>query len=346
MKTYHKIKFTNSNKMEDIDTESIDLVITSPPYPIIELWDNLFSKMSPEIKNALDVQDGSLAFELMHQELDKTWVEIYRVLKSGGIACINVGDAVRTIGKEFRLYANHSRILEFCCKLGFSILPEIIWRKPTNAPNKFMGSGMLPPGAYITLEHEFILILRKGGKREFKNATEKLNRQESSYFWEERNIWFSDLWFIKGTSQAMNNETRERSAAFAFDLAYRLINMFSVKGDIVLDPFLGTGTTTLAAMSSGRNSIGYELDSRFEKTINLRIRDLVEFANEYIENRLKRHEKFVQERIAQNKPLKYLNKLHNFPVITKQEVNLIIKKVKTIVFKANNQYDVLYENYV
>ena len=328
--------------MHEIENESISLVVTSPVYPLIELWDDLFSTMNPEIEEALKEQNGSLAFELMHQELDKVWREVYRVLKIGGIACINVGDAVRTIGKEFRLYSNHSRILNFCLNLGFDALPEIIWRKPTNAPNKFMGSGMLPPNAYITLEHEFILILRKEGKRGFKKDSEKLNRQESAYFWEERNTWFSDLWFVKGTSQALNNKTRERSAAFAFDLAYRLVNMFSVKDDIVLDPFLGTGTTTLAAMSAERNSIGYELDSGFRSIINNRIENLVEFANRYIKDRLKKHETFVKERIANGKPLKYVNKVHHFPVITQQEINLAINSLKSIEEKELNHFEVIY----
>ena len=137
--------------MKEISSKSVDLVVTSPPYPLIELWDDIFSTINPEIKEALENQNGPLTFELMHQELDKVWREVYRVLKMGGIACINVGDAVRTIGKDFRLHSNHSRILDCCFKLGFNSLPEIIWRKPTNAPNKFMGSGMLPPSAYVTL---------------------------------------------------------------------------------------------------------------------------------------------------------------------------------------------------
>ena len=79
-------------------------------------------------------------------------------------------------------------------RLGFQSIPLILWRKQTNAPNKFMGSGMLPAGAYVTLEHEYILVLRKGSKREFKKAEEKRNRHESAIFWEERNIWYSDIW--------------------------------------------------------------------------------------------------------------------------------------------------------
>lgn len=344
MKTYHNIIFANSDNMKDITTKSVDLVITSPPYPVIELWDDLFSKMNPEIEKALNTQNGPLAFELMHQELDKVWREVYRVLIKGGIACINVGDAVRTIGKNFHLYPNHSRILNYCLDLGFSALPEIIWRKPTNAPNKFMGSGMLPPGAYITLEHEFILILRKGGKRGFKKGSEKLNRQESSYFWEERNIWFSDQWNIKGMPQALDSETRVRSAAFSFELAYRLVNMFSVKGDLVLDPFLGTGTTTLAAMSSARNSISYELESSFKEIIFQRFENILEFSNLYIDKRLQKHKNFVKERLAQEKPLKYINKAYNFPVITKQEVHLFINKLKTVNQINTNSFEVIYEN--
>ncbi|MHA2244729.1 MAG: DNA-methyltransferase [Candidatus Hodarchaeales archaeon] len=344
MQTNHEIFFKDSSHMVEIKDETISLVVTSPVYPMIELWDELFSKINPKIKEALTTQNGTQAFELMHQELDRVWKEVYRVLKKGGIACINIGDAVRTIGKDFHLYPNHSRILNYCLDLGFSVLPEIIWRKPTNAPNKFMGSGMLPPGAYITLEHEFILILRNGGKREFKKTSDRLNRQMSSYFWEERNRWFSDQWSIKGTLQTLDSETRTRSAAFSFELAYRLVNMFSVKEDVVLDPFLGTGTTTLAAMSSGRNSIGYELESSLKEIIFQRFENILEFSNLYIDKRLQKHKNFVKERLAQEKPLKHTNKAYNFPVITKQEVNLFINKLKTVNQISSNSFEVIYEN--
>ena len=186
MKTTHKVIFGNSANMSTIPSGSVDLVITSPPYPMIEMWDEMFSEQSPAIKDALQKEDGTLAFELMHKELDKVWNEVFRVLKDGGIACINIGAATRTIGRTFQLFSNHSRILSHCLNIGFVALPEILWRKQTNAPNKFMGSGMLPPGAYVTLEHEFILILRKGNKKEFKNPDEKLNRKRSAFFWEEK----------------------------------------------------------------------------------------------------------------------------------------------------------------
>src|SRR3989344_4123278 len=222
MTTNHKIIYADATNLSNLQTNSIQLMITSPPYPMVEMWDESFSKQNPEIKVALESKDGARAFELMHQILDKVWDETYRVLASGGIACINIGDATRTIEENFQLYNSHSRILNHCMKIGFQSLPSIIWRKQTNAPNKFMGSGMLPPGAYVTLEHEHILILRKRSRREFTQSSLKRIRQESSYFWEERNLWFSDLWTdLRGVKQKISDDDlRNRSGAYPFELAY------------------------------------------------------------------------------------------------------------------------------
>ena len=156
MKSSHKIMFADSKEMADLPNESIDLVVTSPPYPMIEMWDEIFSRQNKEIGRALGKKEGPLAYEMMHRALDRVWDELYRVLKNGGIACINIGDATRTINGHFALYTNHSRIHTYMQKIGFSALPAILWRKQTNAPNKFMGSGMMPPGAYVTLEHEYV----------------------------------------------------------------------------------------------------------------------------------------------------------------------------------------------
>jgi len=162
IETYHRIIHCDSRNLSFIESGSVDLVVTSPPYPMIEMWDETFAEMNPVIKRALAEEDGYKAFELMHLELDKVWSELYRVLRSGGIMCINIGDATRSLGKRFRLYPNGSRILSKLVILKFDVLPKILWRKSTNSPTKFMGSGMLPAGAYVTLEHEYILILRKG----------------------------------------------------------------------------------------------------------------------------------------------------------------------------------------
>lgn len=273
--------------MNQIKDLSIDLVVTSPPYPMIEMWDDIMSKQNPKISDYLE-KEPEKAFELMHQELDKVWKECFRVIKPGGFLCINIGDATRTINGNFTLYNNHSRISKTCIDLGFIGLPNIIWRKQTNAPNKFMGSGMLPCGAYVTLEHEWILIFRKGNKRIYKTAEEKLNRMKSSFFWEERNVWFSDVWDIKGTKQALQRpNTRERSAAYPFEIPFRLINMFSQKGDTILDPFLGTGTTILAAILTGRNSYGYDIDANFEAIIRENVEGLdIDLCNSVIKKKI------------------------------------------------------------
>jgi modification methylase len=101
MKTTHQIFFADAQKMEDIGNESIDLMITSPPYPMVEMWDKNFIHQNPKILKALDSSDGSTAFEIMHQILDRVWDEVWRVLKPGAIACINIGDAARTIDTDF-----------------------------------------------------------------------------------------------------------------------------------------------------------------------------------------------------------------------------------------------------
>lgn len=337
-KTLHKIQFSDSKNMSEINSESIDLIVTSPPYPMIQMWDDLFSKQNPEIKNALDAGAGDIAFELMHKELDGVWKESFRVLKNGGIVCINIGDATRSIGKKFQIYPNHARIMNYCLSIGFHFLPEILWIKETNKPDKFMGSGMLPVGAYVTLEHEHILILRKNGKREFKTPDESLNRQKSAFFWEERNLWFSDKWRdINGVFQKMNNEkTRERSAAFPFELSYRLINMFSVYGDTVLDPFLGTGTTTISSIASGRNSVGYEMDSAFKDTIYSNINNCLVSCNSFVDLRLKNHIDFILKREFEKGKVNYENKNYKLPVMTNQEKNLILPKIKNIQQKNGN----------
>ncbi|MEZ4885439.1 MAG: site-specific DNA-methyltransferase [Chitinophagales bacterium] len=333
--THHQIHWGNAANMQAIEAESVDLVVTSPPYPMIEMWDEIFAAQETSVKEALKQGDGPASFEAMHQILDKVWAEVYRVLKVGGIACINIGDATRTIDKHFRLYSNHARILQYCILLGFSNLPTILWRKQTNAPNKFMGSGMLPPGAYVTLEHEYILILRKGNKRNFKTAAEKLNRSESAYFWEERNVWFSDIWDLKGVKQKLSSQkSRDRSAAYPFELAYRLVNMFSVKGDTVLDPFLGTATTTLAAIASKRNSIGYEIDPELEDTITEQILDanLPAASIDFLQKRIARHLEFVHQRqlLKGANAFKYESVNYGFRVITRQEVKIRFEELKGV----------------
>ncbi|MBD3350249.1 MAG: site-specific DNA-methyltransferase, partial [Candidatus Lokiarchaeota archaeon] len=250
-------------------------------------------------------------------------------------ACINIGDATRKFGRIFQLFPNHVKIADYFLRNKFIALPCILWRKPTNSPTKFLGSGMLPPHAYVTLEHEYILILRKGmKKRKFESKSKR--RYKSAYFWEERNVWFSDVWTdIRGISQTLDNEhnersqIRERSAAYPLLLPYRLINMFSVFGDNILDPYWGTGTTTLAAIVSARNSVGYEINAELKSEFDKRFKNIKQITNAILSSRLKNHKEFIQSYIERGKGPKYRATNYDFPVITKQEKNIQFYNVKT-----------------
>jgi len=171
------------------------------------------------------------------------------------------------------------------------------------------------------------LIFRKGNKRTFK-PSEKANRKRSAYFWEERNQWFTDIWNIKGTSQKLtDSKTRKRSGAFPFEIPYRLINMFSVQGDVVLDPFVGTGTTSLAAMVAGRHSIGFEIDEGLADTITVNLTNKEGFIDEVIQQRLARHVEFVEAK--GEGAFGYVNEAYGFPVMTKNERNIQLNEPHT-----------------
>ncbi|WP_175059281.1 site-specific DNA-methyltransferase [Thermococcus sp. 2319x1] len=280
IKTKHKIIFGDSRRMYEIEDESVHLVVTSPPYPMIEIWDDLFRRLNPDIDKAFEklktMSDKQKKekfvreiYELMHETLLPVWKELYRVLVPGGVACINIGDATRKLNGNFRLFPNHARIIEYFETIGFITLPYILWKKPTNKPNAFLGSGFLPPNAYVTLDVEYILIFRKGEPRKFKPKDPL--RYASRYTKEERDKWFSQIWDdVKGERQTHPKIAR-RTAAYPEEIPRRLIRMFSIIGDTVLDPFLGTGTTTKVAIELQRNSIGYEIDESLRPVIEEKI---------------------------------------------------------------------------
>ena len=319
--TTHRIAVGDARDLS-LASESVELVVTSPPYPMVEMWDELFADLDPAVETALADGDGDAAFEAMHDVLDPVWRELERVLVPGGIACINVGDATRTVGDRFRVYPNHTRITDAFECLGFDPLPDVLWHKPANSAAKFMGSGMVPPNAYVTLEHEYVLVFRKGSRRSFEPGSTR--RYESAYFWEERNRWFTDVWSdVRGRVQDLgDDELRERAGAYPFEIPYRLLNMYSVYGDTVLDPFWGTGTTTLAAMVAGRNSVGYELDGDFVGHFAERVADVPELARDTVAKRLAAHRDFVAERREAGDRPGYEATHYDFPVVTKQEQDI------------------------
>lgn len=324
--THHRLHIGDARDLSMVADGSVQLVVTSPPYPMIQMWDALFCTQSPAAQDALAQEDGPAAFEAMHQVLDTVWSECARVLSPGGLLCINVGDATRSLGGQFQMYPNHARILNSLTGLGLSVLPDILWRKPNNSPNKFMGSGMLPGGAYVTYEHEYILIARKGGRRVFRTKTDRELRRQSAYFWEERNLWFSDLWTgIRGTRQDLTSAERKRSAAYPLALAHRLIQMYSVYGDTVLDPFVGTGTTMAAALASGRHSIGLDQDPSLKAHVESALSEAVVMAHPMALGRLQHHARFVDARIASGKVIKHRHEGYGMPVMTSQETGLELR---------------------
>ncbi|NOY26258.1 MAG: site-specific DNA-methyltransferase [Oligoflexia bacterium] len=329
MHTTHRIIHGDARDLSALPDSSVHLVVTSPPYPLVGMWDDCFRAMSDASGRALDADDGDAAFQAMHGELDKVWAHCHRVLVDGGIAAINIGDATRTIAGRFSLWPNHARILSASRDLGLVSLPDILWRKPTNAPNKFMGSGMYPAGAYVTYEHEYILILRKGDKRAF-SAVDKVRRRRSAYFWEERNVWFSDVWFgLPGVRQELDRSVRDRSGAYPIALPYRLICMYSLQGDTVLDPFGGTGSTALAAAMTGRDSVSVETDAALVDLARQRLHDAPRLGQAWAEDRLAAHRTFVADRLRAGKTLKHHNQAHGVAVITRQERDLELVVPKT-----------------
>jgi len=342
--TLHRVFFSDARRMSVIADASVELVVTSPPYPMIAMWDPVFAAQDSAIATALENGRGDDAFSRMHRVLDPVWEEVYRILAPGGIACINIGDATRTLNNNFRLYPNHATIVSTLHRLGFSVLPGILWRKPTNSPTKFMGSGMLPAAAYVTLEHEHILIARKGTKREFRTDAKKSSRRMSAYFWEERNTWFSDVWTdLRGAAQGLESDRgRHRSGAFPLEIPYRLILMYSVYGDTVVDPFLGTGSTLLAAAAAGRNSVGFETEIGLRKEIHRSVTSAVPELNRRVCRRLEDHHTFVREQHREGHKFAHTSRVYRFPVVTGQETDLRLFVLEKIQDTGKNMYTATY----
>jgi site-specific DNA-methyltransferase (cytosine-N4-specific) len=257
----YRVIIGDSRRMRELADSSVHLVVTSPPYPMVGIWDDFFREESAQ------------SYDQMHDCLNKTWREVKRVLVPGGIACVNIGDATRTKDGTFHLYPNHSRVIESFEQLGLVTLPYVLWKKPTTKPRyrgkgAFLGSGFLPPNAYVTLDMEYILIFRKGSLRTFEPKDPQ--RYKSKFTKKERDEWFSQVWTVTGARQTHQGLER-RVAAFPEEIPRRLIRMFSIEGDLVLDPFLGSGTTLKAAMDLSRQFVGYEKLEDFSRIIRERM---------------------------------------------------------------------------
>ena len=249
-KTYHRLINGDARDLSFLSDESIHLVVTSPPY-----W-NL--KRYNENPNQLGhVND----YESFLSELEKVWREVFRVLVPGGRLVCVVGDVCvsrRRFGRHL-VFPLHADICVLCRKIGFDNLNPIIWHKIANASfevengSKFLGKPY-EPNAIIKNDMEFILMQRKpGGYRKPTEVQRKLSKIDKKDF----NVWFQQIWNITGAS------TRNHPAPFPLKLASRLVRMFSFQDDTVLDPFCGTGTTMVASLRYGRNSIGIDIDPEY-----------------------------------------------------------------------------------
>jgi modification methylase len=248
--TSHRLIHGDTRSLSFIADESVHLVVTSPPYWTLKRY------------NENPAQLGHVAdYERFLSELSKVWKEAYRVLVPGGRLVCVVGDVCLSRKEHGRhlVMPLHADITVICRKLGFDNLNPIIWHKISNATfeandgTKFLGKPY-EPNAIVKNDIEFILMQRKpGGYRKPTLEQRRLSMIDKDDF----ATWFRQFWTITGAS------TRNHPAPYPFELAYRLVRMFSFWGDTVLDPFCGTGTTMLAAMKCGRNSIGVEIDEEY-----------------------------------------------------------------------------------
>jgi len=245
--THHQAIVGDARDLASLVHGSVHLVVTSPPY-----W-NL--KQYPERVGQLGNMDD---YETFVDAVAEVCRQCYEVLVPGGRIVLVVGDVClsrRRHGRH-RVMPLHADIAVRCRHIGFDNLNPIIWHKIANASyevengTKFLGKPY-EPNAIVKNDMEYILMQRKpGGYR--KPTAEQ--RRASMLSREEHDTWFRQIWTLSGAS------TRKHPAPYPLDLAYRLVRMFSFAGDTVLDPFAGTGTTMVAALKAGRNSIGIDVD--------------------------------------------------------------------------------------
>jgi DNA modification methylase len=246
----HKLINGDARDLSFMPDESVHLVVTSPPYWNLKQYNEHPSQLG-------HIND----YELFLRELEKVWKHLFRILVPGGRLVCVVGDVCvsrREFGRHL-VFPLHADIAVSCRKIGFDNLNPIIWHKISNASyeiqngSKFLGKPY-EPNAIIKNDIEFILMQRKpGGYRKPTNAQREKSMIEKDNF----NKWFQQIWMINGAS------TKNHPAPFPLELAMRLIRMFSFAGDTVIDPFNGSGTTMLAAMKTGRSSIGIEIDPAY-----------------------------------------------------------------------------------
>jgi modification methylase len=251
--TQHDLYRADARCIEFLQPESVHLVLTSPPYWTLKSY------------NVSEGQMGYIAdYDTFLDELDKVWMTCFQALVPGGRLICVVGDVCLSRRKnkgEHLVMPLHASIQERCRRLGFHNLAPIIWHKIANAVYEASGNGAgflgkpYEPNSVIKNDIEFILMERKPGGYRSPSLTTRILSVIPA---DQHKSWFQQIWTgLTGAS------TKSHPAPYPMQLAERLIRMFSFVGDTVLDPFMGTGTTNVAAAKWGRNSIGLEVDSNY-----------------------------------------------------------------------------------
>ena len=256
--TTHLLHCGDARRLDWIPDESLHLVVTSPPYWTLKEY--------PPNRNQLGVIED---YEKFHDELDKVWRHCFRALVPGGRLVCVVGDVCLSRRRHGRhlVMPMHADIVVRARRIGFDNLSPIFWYKISNAQyevengSSFLGKPY-EPNAIIKNDVEFILMLRKSGG--YRQPTEE-QRDASRLTKEEHHEWFQQIWNLPGES------TKDHPAPFPEELAYRLVRMFSFVGDTVLDPFMGLGTTLLAAARCDRNTTGVEIEPAYVRKARARL---------------------------------------------------------------------------
>ncbi|MDR1739279.1 MAG: thermonuclease family protein [Bacteroidales bacterium] len=256
MTTKHTIINGDSRQMSELKDKSVHLVITSPPYWQLKDYGS---------ENQIGFNDS---YENYINNLNLVWAECYRVLQDGCRLCVNIGDqfARSVYYGRYKVIPIHSEIIRFCETIGFDFMGQIIWQKATTmnttGGGAVMGSFPHPRNGIVKLDFEYILLFKKQGNSPKPTAEQKTNSAMTN---EEWNTYFNGHWYFNGVKQD------KHLAMFPEELPRRLIKMFSFPNETVLDPFLGSGTTSLAAGKLGRNSIGYEVNPEYISIIKEKI---------------------------------------------------------------------------
>lgn len=265
LETHHRILLGDARDMSSVEPRSVHLIVTSPPYWTLKRYDG----------GAGRAQLGHVRdYDAFLDDLDQVWRRSFELLAPGGRLCINVGDIClprRQHGRHV-VVPLHADITTRCRTIGFDYLTPILWHKIANAVTEVEGAGAFlgkpyEPNAIIKNDTEYVLLFRKPGG--YRRPTLE-QRVLSLIDKEDHARWFRSVWTdIRGAS------TRDgHPAPFPLELAYRLIRMFSFVGDTVLDPFLGSGTTTEAAIKANRNSIGFEVEEAYFEQVRQRFSQL------------------------------------------------------------------------